>query len=153
LRSLVLEGIAGSVGYAIAPAVVVDVRRHGVVRRHVPKRAADDEMARFDRAVKEAALSLREVAERARPRIAEVSILEAYILMVQDETLREDVERRVRIDLQCAEWALRSSVVEMGEQLRGGFIIPLIALIAIILGICAGTNVCGGDDDDLPHSP
>lgn len=40
-----------------------------------------------------------------------------------------------------------------GEQLRGGFIIPLIALIAIILGICAGTSVCGGNDDDLPHSP
>ena len=40
-----------------------------------------------------------------------------------------------------------------GEQLRGGFIIPLIALIAIILGICAATEICGGDDDDLPTSP
>jgi hypothetical protein len=40
-----------------------------------------------------------------------------------------------------------------GEQLRGGFIIPLIALIAIILGICAATDICGGDDDDLPTSP
>jgi len=40
-----------------------------------------------------------------------------------------------------------------GEQLRGGWIIPLIALIAIILGICAATDVCGGDDDDPPHSP
>ena len=40
-----------------------------------------------------------------------------------------------------------------GEQLRGGFIIPLIALIAIILGLCVGTDFCGGDDDDLPHSP
>ena len=40
-----------------------------------------------------------------------------------------------------------------GEQLRGGFIIPLIALIAIILGLCAATDVCGGDDDDLPTSP
>jgi hypothetical protein len=39
-----------------------------------------------------------------------------------------------------------------GEQLRGGFIIPLIALIAIILGLCVATNVCG-DDDDLPTSP
>ncbi|HYD36763.1 MAG TPA: hypothetical protein VEA60_04065 [Allosphingosinicella sp.] len=37
-----------------------------------------------------------------------------------------------------------------GEQLRGGFIIPLIAIIAIILGILAATN---DDDDDLPHSP
>jgi hypothetical protein len=40
-----------------------------------------------------------------------------------------------------------------GEQLRGGFIIPLIALIAIILGLCVGSDICGGDDDDLPHSP
>jgi len=40
-----------------------------------------------------------------------------------------------------------------GEQLRGGFIIPLIALIAIILGLCVATDQCGGDDDDLPHSP
>ena len=40
-----------------------------------------------------------------------------------------------------------------GEQLRGGWIIPRIALIAIILGICAATDICGGDDDDLPTSP
>ncbi|MEO7827468.1 MAG: hypothetical protein ABIR60_10040 [Allosphingosinicella sp.] len=46
-----------------------------------------------------------------------------------------------------------ASETVQGEQLRGGFIIPLIALIAIILGICAATNVCGGDDNDLPHSP
>ena len=40
-----------------------------------------------------------------------------------------------------------------GSELRGGFIIPLIALIAIILGLCIATDQCGGDDDDLPHSP
>lgn len=37
-----------------------------------------------------------------------------------------------------------------GNELRGGFIIPLIAIVAIILGILAATN---DDDDDLPHSP
>ena len=37
-----------------------------------------------------------------------------------------------------------------GENLRGGFIIPLVAIIAIILGILAATN---DDDSDLPHSP
>jgi hypothetical protein len=36
-----------------------------------------------------------------------------------------------------------------GSELRGGFIIPLIALIAIILGILAATQ----GHDDLPHSP
>ena len=51
-----------------------------------------------------------------------------------------------------AEVAPATETVE-GEQLRGGWIIPLIALIAIILGVCGATDVCGGDDDDLPHSP
>jgi len=37
-----------------------------------------------------------------------------------------------------------------GSELRGGFIIPLIALIAIILGILAATS---GNNNDLPHSP
>jgi hypothetical protein len=39
-----------------------------------------------------------------------------------------------------------------GDQLRGGFIIPLIALIAVLLGLCVATDICG-DDDDLPTSP
>lgn len=47
------------------------------------------------------------------------------------------------------EVAPASETVE-GEQLRGGFIIPLIALIAIILGILAATH---DDDHDLPTSP
>lgn len=41
-----------------------------------------------------------------------------------------------------------SETVE-GSELRGGFIIPLIAIIAIILGILAATH----DDEDPPHSP
>lgn len=40
-----------------------------------------------------------------------------------------------------------------GSELRGGFIVPLLALIAIILGICAATDICGGDDDHPPTSP
>ena len=48
------------------------------------------------------------------------------------------------------EVAPADETVTDGSQLRGGFIIPLIALIAIILGILAATN---DNDDDLPHSP
>lgn len=41
-----------------------------------------------------------------------------------------------------------------GDELRGGFIIPLIALIAVILGLCVATDICGGhNDNDLPTSP
>ena len=50
------------------------------------------------------------------------------------------------------EVAPAGETVEEGSELRGGWIIPLIALIAIILGICAATDICGGDDD-LPTTP
>ena len=50
----------------------------------------------------------------------------------------------------ATEVAPSAETVDDGSQLRGGFIIPLIALIAIILGILAATN---DNDDDLPHSP
>jgi phosphotransferase system enzyme I (PtsI) len=119
---MVLDGIAGSPGMAIGPAVVIDTGRPGVVRRHVPKHVAHDEMKRFDRAVKLAAQSLREVNERVlatAPR-AESSILEAYVAMVEDETLREDIERRVKIDRQCIEWAVDAAVSEMARQLKAG---------------------------------
>ena len=52
----------------------------------------------------------------------------------------------------ATEVATATETVE-GDELRGGFIIPLIALIAIILGLCASTSICGGDDDDPPTSP
>jgi hypothetical protein len=40
--------------------------------------------------------------------------------------------------------------IEEGSQLRGGFIIPLIAIIAIILGILELIN---DDDHNLPKTP
>jgi glycerol uptake facilitator-like aquaporin len=51
---------------------------------------------------------------------------------------------------QSVEVAPASETVSEGSELRGGFIIPLIALVAIILGILAATN---DNDDDLPTSP
>lgn len=50
----------------------------------------------------------------------------------------------------ATEIAPAGETVTDGSQLRGGFIIPLIALIAIILGILAATH---DNDDQLPHSP
>ena len=51
---------------------------------------------------------------------------------------------------QAAPADLRTATEVEGENLRGGFIIPLIALVAVILGILVAT---GGGNDDAPHSP
>jgi phosphotransferase system enzyme I (PtsI) len=115
-HEVVLEGIAGSPGLALGPAIVLD-RRTGVVRRHIPNHQIDDELDRFDQAVELAAKSIGEAAERSKGSRAESSILEAYVLMVKDETLRDEVERRIRIDRLCAEWALTVAVDEMAEKL------------------------------------
>ncbi|MCA9644955.1 MAG: phosphoenolpyruvate--protein phosphotransferase, partial [Myxococcales bacterium] len=116
-----LEGIAGSPGLAIGRAVVVDLKRVGVVRRHIKRSSAEDEVERFDAAVKEAAKGLRDVAAQLSSNVApaEASILEAYIMMVEDASLKADVERFIRLDLLCAEWAVDRAVKRMAEQLRG----------------------------------
>lgn len=118
--AVVVEGIAGSPGFAIGQALVLEGGRVGVVQRRIKAHQVDDELSRFDAAIEHATLGLREVAEKLRGRAdgAEASILEAYLLMVTDSTLREEVERHVRIDRQCAEWALDSAIHDMCAQLR-----------------------------------
>jgi hypothetical protein len=44
--------------------------------------------------------------------------------------------------------ARTASPTAQAEQLRGGFIIPLVAIVAVILGILAATS-----GHDRPHSP
>ena len=59
------------------------------------------------------------------------------------------VSTTVVAQTQAAPVQRSGAAMDDANELRGGFIIPLIALIAIILGILAATN----DDGDPPHSP
>ncbi|HVU01894.1 MAG TPA: phosphoenolpyruvate--protein phosphotransferase [Polyangiaceae bacterium] len=119
---VVLDGIAGSPGLAIGRALVIDTRRPGVLRRHIKKHQADDELRRFDAAVAQALSGLKEAQDGTERRIAkaEASILEAYRLMLTDDFLRDEVDRRVRIDLLCAEWAVETATDDMAAQLKSG---------------------------------
>jgi phosphotransferase system enzyme I (PtsI) len=118
--ALVLDGIAGSAGYAIGRVVIVDTRRSGIVRRHIASADAAEELARFDDAVAVSAGELRVVlaAKQGTASRAETSILEAYVLMVEDETLRDAVENKIRSEGICAEWALDLAVAAMATTLR-----------------------------------
>jgi len=116
----VIDGIAGSAGYAIGHVVIVDTRRSGVVRRHIAPEAAAEELSRFDDAVKLSANELRVVlaAKQGTASRAETSILEAYVLMLEDETLRAAVEGKIASAGICAEWALDLAVADMAAVLR-----------------------------------
>jgi hypothetical protein len=60
-------------------------------------------------------------------------------------------QSRAPVAAASTEVAPSDETVTDGSQLRGGFVIPLIALIAVILGLCAA--FCSNDDDQLPNSP
>src|SRR6188768_2980697 len=121
-RTVSLDGIGGSAGFAIGRALVVDAGRAGVVHRRITPDEAEQEVVRFDRAVALATAELEKVAGRVKEEkgraAAESSILDAYIYMLSDPTLREDVEREVNSGQKCAEWALETAVSVMCKQLR-----------------------------------
>jgi phosphotransferase system enzyme I (PtsI) len=115
-----LAGLPGSPGVALGKAVVVDVGRTGVAHRHISADEVATELGRFNAGVASAAAELRELSNKARQSATkiEISVLEAYTLMVEDELLLAEVDKRISAELVCAEWALDLAVAEMAGQLR-----------------------------------
>ncbi len=118
---LALAGLPGSPGVALGRAVVIDVGRTGVAHRHIAAPEVATELERFKSGVAKAAAELRELSAKAHKTSAtkiEISVLEAYTLMVEDELLLAQVQKRIDSELVCAEWALDLAVNEMASQLR-----------------------------------
>ena len=117
-----LSGLPGSPGVALGKAVVLAIGRTGVVHRHVAAADVGAEIDRFKSGVDKAATELRELSSRARKTATkiEISVLEAYTLMVEDELLLAEVTQRIQTELVCAEWALDLAVTQMAAQLRRG---------------------------------
>jgi phosphoenolpyruvate-protein phosphotransferase (PTS system enzyme I) len=118
---LALSGLPGSPGVALGRAVVIDVGRTGVAHRHIAGPEVPTELERFKSGVGKAAAELRELSAKAHQKAAtkiEISVLEAYTLMVEDELLLAQVQKRIESELVCAEWALDLAVNEMASQLR-----------------------------------
>lgn len=116
---LSLRGIAGSPGLAIGRVVVMRPGRGKAPKRHIPAHLVDEEHARLEQAVAKAVKDLREVALAVEsPRLAnEAGILDAYGLMLADQSLLEDVRTRITDGHMCAEWAIEASIGEMALQL------------------------------------
>jgi phosphotransferase system enzyme I (PtsI) len=116
---MVLGGIAAAPGVAVGAAVVLVPRRVSYVRRLVRSAEVEAELDRFHAAVATAQDELRHVAKTSEGTFAraEVNILEAYVLMLSDELLDDAVERNIRINRQCAEWAVANAIEEFAAQL------------------------------------
>lgn len=110
----VFKGIAGSPGVAVGPALVLGDLRASFVRRHVTSNQLQTELDRVKQAVHDAKQTLREVSMRMPKAMHDASpILEAYELMLADPTLHERVEKRIRQEKKCAEWAVSEACEEI----------------------------------------
>jgi phosphoenolpyruvate-protein phosphotransferase (PTS system enzyme I) len=112
-----LRGIAASPGVAIGTAVVIGTARRAQPHRIVAPNEVDREIERFELGVLRAMKDLRELRDRVGDRPAEASILEAYVLMVGDETLIEAVRAQIKTARRCAEWAVASTIDSMAGKL------------------------------------
>jgi phosphoenolpyruvate-protein phosphotransferase (PTS system enzyme I) len=116
-RSEVLRGIAGSPGVAVGRAVVVGAQKAVHRHRFVAPAEVPAEIARYSEAVERAQQDLREMATLVGDRRAETSILEAYVLMVADETLAESVRVQIETDRRCVEWAVANAIEVIANRL------------------------------------
>jgi phosphotransferase system enzyme I (PtsI) len=117
LASVELKGIPGSPGVAVGPALVVGDVHTAYVRRYIHTANIDSEIARMKAAVAGAQESLREVSRSLSGAQEQKPIVDAYMMMLADPLLHEEIERRIREEKKCAEWALAGAA----EAIAGAF--------------------------------
>jgi phosphotransferase system enzyme I (PtsI) len=113
----VFRGIPGSPGVAVGPALVIGDNRAVYTRRHVHAAQIDAEIARVAEAVVSAKGTLKEVSQQleAGPGHDTTPILDAYLVMLSDPLLHEAIERKIRDERKCAEWAIASASEEISR--------------------------------------
>lgn len=104
----VLEGLGVSPGYAIARAHLVDRRRMQVPKFHLEPHQLDDEIERFEAALRVSEAQVRTLRNRLEAAGEEhYLILDAHQLMLQDEMLVDGVRQTMRARSINPEWALQ----------------------------------------------
>lgn len=120
-RDVRLRGVAASPGIAIGRALRLDERgRHQFYYIDVSPTQVRREVARLREAFEEARAELQQIKVRlARELGYEHSfILEAHLLMLEDERLLAELEQEIRTRRVNAEWAVRSVVDRVTEAYK-----------------------------------
>lgn len=105
-----LDGIGICPGIAIGTAFLVDDPRGRIIRVRLHEADIDAEIARFRNAIQIAQEQIQTVYERLRAALGEEQayILEAHVLMLQDQHLGRQIEDFIRNNRANAEWAVRA---------------------------------------------
>ncbi len=110
--NLKLKGIPASDGIVAGPAYVLRTRLSPVPRRKINEKEIENEINRLRGALKESANELKALKKDLEGHKLKEPfyIVEAHLLLMQDEALWSEVEERIRKDQINAEWALRKVI-------------------------------------------
>ena len=114
-----LIGIAGSHGVVMAPAVVISRNKTRFRLKRVPDGGQASQWQRFLDSVLAVQGELETKLAGLEVRGIESSILEAYLLMVGDETLAKAVQEEVYQRRRCADWAVAEATKRLAGRLSG----------------------------------
>ncbi len=114
----VIEGIGVAPGIAIGPAYLYARAAFEIEERHISQHDLDEELKRFEQAVKKSERDLNKIKSIAREKLGEgsASIFEAQALMLRDSELYEAVLERIKQDHMSADYAV-STVINKHRQL------------------------------------
>ena len=115
----VFRGLGVSPGIAIAPALVLEGPRLPVPRIVLESEQLDDEVARFERALRSAARQLGRLRERVRREAGDpyARVFQAQLLILKDPALLEETVSLIRAETVNAAWAFRTVVSRYGQML------------------------------------
>ena len=115
-----LKGIPVSPGVAISRAVVLDAERHVIPRRRVSMNQVPGELSRLQQALERSRGDVEQLREQTAATIGEdlAKIFDAHQAMLEDPHVIQQIERRIKTDLVCAEYAVYAVMRGFAERFR-----------------------------------
>ncbi len=113
-------GISASPGVAIGPILKLDPERIVVSKRRIEPAEVDSEIDRLNLALKQTRRDLRFIKQMIANRIGDdyAELVEAQLLSLKDESVLDEVRKRIREELENAEYAYQQVLSAYREQLE-----------------------------------
>ena len=117
----VVEGVGVAPGIAIGTAMVFAGESFRAQERQVDGAEADEELARFERAIQRAERELNKIATFAREKLGESSaeIFQAQTLILRDPALTDEVSAMIRDEHYGADFAAQTVLDRIRQRMEG----------------------------------
>jgi len=111
-EEVVLRGVAAAPGIAIGKAYLYDKQTPKVVERHLGPAEVDSEIERLKHALQRSTKELEKILSFAEQKIGDrkAKIFEAQIMILHDELLFREIERRIRDEAKSADFIVSDEI-------------------------------------------